>query len=200
MMTSAALLALRRGRTSRSPRISCSPMTARSGVSKPCSRPSTASIGVVCGVGQRLDRSSRSWLPQKARARPAARPAARARPVSRRRREHACLASIEALDVGRDGIEQIAALGRALGGEGAARPAAERAHLAAACAVSAVAAASNGDRRLHLAGRNQPLPLGLGDEHALGRHGLIGRRAEGRRSPAHRRGPRSDRGSGPAGR
>ena len=42
VMRSAARRALRRGRISRSPRMSCSPMTARSGVSKPCSRPSTA--------------------------------------------------------------------------------------------------------------------------------------------------------------
>ena len=44
--TSAALRRLRRGRTSRSPSMSCSVRTASSGVSKPCSRPSTASAVV----------------------------------------------------------------------------------------------------------------------------------------------------------
>ena len=56
-----ALARARRGRTSRSPRMSCSPMTATSSVSKPDSRPSTASATVGLRQRQRLRPGRRRW-------------------------------------------------------------------------------------------------------------------------------------------
>ena len=77
---------LRRGRTSRSPRMSCSPMTASSGVSKPCSRPSTARAVDEFPAAPAPRRSSRPWQAPRARDRRAGSTAARARPASTRRR------------------------------------------------------------------------------------------------------------------
>src|SRR3990170_6943402 len=69
------------------------------------------------------------------------------------------------------GIEDIGAFGLSLGGKGAALPAAERDDARSLWVFERI-------EPDHLAARQRLLPLGLAQEHALRRYGMVRRRAE----------------------
>ena len=186
-MTSAARRALRRGRTRRSPRMSCSPMTARSGVSKPCSRPSTArrrdaGAGRASAREFSILRRLQAMLGQQRRQ-----PLARARRPGGDDDAAACLC--RRVTCATTASKTLASASLALGREGAAGAAPRTGTHVRRCR-----ARSNGVRRSALARWQQrPSRLGLEDEHALGRNRLVGRRAEARRLQRVACAPRSAR-------
>ena len=119
----AAFRAARR-RTSRSPRMSCSPMTAMPGASKPVSSGSTAKTVACAGAARTSSKVSACVVSSSPCS---------ARSVARRSRapivQQATITRLPSLcaasRVGDHGVEHVGAFGLALGGEGAALPAAE---------------------------------------------------------------------------
>ena len=73
------------------------------------------------------------------------------------------------------GVEHIAAFALPLGGEGPTLPAAEGHHGGVARGVGLL----EGIEHDPSAAQQRRLPVLLGEKQALGRHGIIGRRAEG---------------------
>ena len=88
--------------------------------------------------------------------------------------DHALALAPQPLGMGHHRIEHVGAFGLPLGREGAALPAAER-HDAAA----ASRAARTDRARSTWRPDKRRLPVRLAQEHAVGRHGMIRRRAEG---------------------
>ena len=89
--------------------------------------------------------------------------------------EHALAFALEACCVRDHGVEHVAAFALAFGGEGAPLPAAEGDHGGIARGVWML----EGIEHDPLPPLQRRLPVGLGEEQALGRHGIIRRRAEG---------------------
>src|SRR4249920_2298869 len=89
--------------------------------------------------------------------------------------EHALAFALQARGVSDDGVEHIAAFALALGGEGPPLPAAEGHHIGIARGVWML----EGIEHDRLPPPQRRLPILFGEEHALGRHGIVGWRAEG---------------------
>ena len=89
--------------------------------------------------------------------------------------EHALAFALEACGVRDHGVEHVAAFALAFGGEGAPLPAAEGDHGGIARGVWML----EGIEHDPLPPLQRRLPVGLGEKQALGRHGIVRRRAEG---------------------
>ena len=181
----------RRGRTSRSPRMSCSPMTAMSAVSKPPSRPSTASA--TCGFGSASASghdADRRQIVQPVLGQHVAHALARA--LAPQRDDDALARRLQRLDVLAHRIEHVGGIVRALGREIVPGARADIDHRAALL--------RHRERRQPRQRRGlQPLgPFGFRQIEPVRRQRLVGRAACARRAPPCA--PRSSRRSARAAR
>src|SRR6202162_5872680 len=89
--------------------------------------------------------------------------------------DYALAVALEPLGMGNDSVEDVGAFGLPLGGKGASLPSAEGDDGGALGLFWAL----EGIERDRLPAAKHRLPIRLAEEHALGRHGMIRRRAEG---------------------
>ncbi len=154
--------------------MSCSPITASPGASKPGLERQHGhrnGLGRLLAAPRRTCR--RAW--SRRRRAPTSSVASRSRAPLLQQATITRLPSLfEPLGMSSHGIEDVGAFGLALGGEGAALPAAEGDDTAA----SGLRALERIEHD-HVTVRQRLLPLGLAQEQALGRHRMIRRRAEG---------------------